>query len=248
MSETPRDRILARLRNAPRPEVPRPPSVPPPTDAPARGERAARLKSRMEAVRAEVHLVPSEAWLDRLKEILAVRKVATLLYAPQTAIGEALRHAWDTDAAGSPELVAYAGPVETFKERLFAVDAAVTSAAGAVADTGALILRPTAEEPRLMSLVPPIHIAVLRAEDIFASLDDAMRAGNWSADMPTNMLLISGPSKTADIELILAFGVHGPKELIVLICGIKKGFKGSRVQGSSEETLVRRLHFFYLST
>ena len=217
MSETPRDRILARLRNAPRPEVPRPPSVPPPTDAPARGERAARLKSRMEAVRAEVHLVPSETWLDRLKEILAVRKVATLLYAPQTAIGEALRHAWDTDAAGSPELVAYAGPVETFKERLFAVDAAVTAAAGAVADTGALILRPTAEEPRLMSLVPPIHIAVLRAEEIFASLDDAMRAGNWSADMPTNMLLISGPSKTADIELILAFGVHGPKELIVLV-------------------------------
>ena len=217
MSETARDRILARLRNAPRPEVPRPPSVPPPTDAPARSERAARLKSRMEAVRAEVHLVPSEAWLDRLKEILAVRKVATLLYAPQTAIGEALRHAWDTDATGSPELVAYAGPVETFKERLFAVDAAVTSAAGAVADTGALILRPTAEEPRLMSLVPPIHIAVLRAEEIFATLADAMRAGNWPADMPANMLLISGPSKTADIELILAFGVHGPKELIVLV-------------------------------
>jgi L-lactate dehydrogenase complex protein LldG len=217
MSETPRDRILARLRNAPRPELPRPPSVPPPTDAPVRSERAACLKSRMEAVRAEVHLVPSEAWLDRLKEILAVRKVATLLYAPQTAIGEALQHAWETDAAGSPELVAYAGPVETFKERLFAVEAAVTAAAGAVADTGALILRPTAGEPRLMSLVPPIHIAVLRAEEIFASLADAMRAGNWPADMPTNMLLISGPSKTADIELILAFGVHGPKELIVLV-------------------------------
>jgi L-lactate dehydrogenase complex protein LldG len=217
MSETPRDRILARLRNAPRPELPRPPSVPPSTDAPARGERAARLKSRMEAVRAEVHLVPSATWLDRLKEILAVRKVATLLYAPQTTIGEALRHAWETDAAGTPELVAYTGPVETFKERLFAVDAAVTAAAGAVADTGALILRPTAAEPRLMSLVPPIHIAVLRAEDIFASLADAMHAGNWPADMPTNMLLISGPSKTADIELILAFGVHGPKELIVLV-------------------------------
>ena len=217
MSETPRERILARLRNAPRQELPRPPSAAPPSAAPARGERAARLKSRMEAVRAEVHRVPSETWIDRLKEILAVRSVATLLYAPQTAIGEALQHARETDAAGVPELVAYAGPVETFKERLFAVDAAVTSAAGAVADTGAIILRPTAAEPRLMSLVPPIHIAVLRAEDIFASLDDAMAAGNWPSDMPTNMLLISGPSKTADIELILAFGVHGPKELIVLV-------------------------------
>lgn len=217
MSETARDRILARLRNAPRQELPRPPSASPPTDVPARGELAARLKARMEAVRAEVHVVPSATWLDHLKEILAVRKIATLLYAPQTAIGEALRHAWETGAAGPPELVAYAGPVETFKDRLFAVDAAVTAATGAVADTGALILRPTAAEPRLMSLVPPIHIAVLRAADIFASLDDAMRAGNWSADMPANMLLISGPSKTADIELILAFGVHGPKELIVLV-------------------------------
>jgi len=217
MSETPRDRILARLRNAPRQELPRPPSASPPADPPTRGERAARLKSRMEAVRAEVHVIPSETWLDRLKEVLALRKVAALLYAPQTAVGEALRHAWETDAAGAPELVAYAGPVETFKERLFAVDAAVTAAAGAVADTGAIILRPTAEEPRLMSLVPPIHIAVLRAEDIFASLDDAMRDGNWPSDMPANMLLISGPSKTADIELILAFGVHGPKELIVLV-------------------------------
>jgi L-lactate dehydrogenase complex protein LldG len=217
MSETARDRILARLRNAPRPELPRPPSAAPPTDAPASGERATRLKTRMEAVRAEVHVVPSETWLDHLKAILAVRKVATLLYAPETAIGKILRHAWETDATGPFELVAYSGPVETFKERLFAVDVAVTAAAGAVADTGALILRPTAAEPRLMSLVPPIHIAVLRAEDIFASLDDAMRAGNWPADMPANMLLISGPSKTADIELILAFGVHGPKELIVLV-------------------------------
>jgi L-lactate dehydrogenase complex protein LldG len=217
MSETARNRILARLRNAPRPEIPRPLPAVPPAAAPARGERAARLKSRMEAVRAEVHVISSGTWIDRLKEILAVRKVATLLYAPQTAIGEALRLAWETGAAGPCELVAYAGPVETFKERLFAVDAAVTAAAGAVADTGALILRPTAEEPRLMSLVPPIHIAVLRAEDIFASLDDAMAAGHWPADMPANMLLISGPSKTADIELILAFGVHGPKELIVLI-------------------------------
>ena len=44
-----------------------------------------------------------------------------------------------------------------------------------------------------------------------------MKAQNWAAGMPTNALLISGPSKTADIEQTLAYGVHGPKELIVLI-------------------------------
>lgn len=68
-----------------------------------------------------------------------------------------------------------------------------------------------------MSLVPPIHIAVLRADTIYNSLLEVMQKENWAAGMPTNAFLISGPSKTADIELVLAFGVHGPKELIVLL-------------------------------
>ena len=68
-----------------------------------------------------------------------------------------------------------------------------------------------------MSLVPPVHVAVLKADTVFASLTDAMQAGRWSDGMPANVVLVSGPSKTADIELILAFGVHGPKELVVLI-------------------------------
>lgn len=217
MSETARDRILARLRGAHPQEAPRPERPAPPAAAPDGSARVARLKSLMEAVRAEVHVLPAAGWIPRLKEVLGARAIKTLLYAPGTGIGSALAEAWQQDAAGMPKLIAYTEPVESFKERLFAVDAAVTAAAGAVADTGALILRPTSAEPRLMSLVPPVHIAVVKAETVFPSLGDAMREGRWAEDMPANMLLISGPSKTADIELTLAFGVHGPKELIVLI-------------------------------
>jgi L-lactate dehydrogenase complex protein LldG len=113
--------------------------------------------------------------------------------------------------------VPYDAAVESLKDRIFDVDAAITVAAGAVADTGAIVLRPSAAEPRLMSLVPPLHVAVLRADTVWGSLTEAMQAGEWAEDMPSNLVLVSGPSKTADIELVLAFGVHGPKELVVLI-------------------------------
>ena len=55
------------------------------------------------------------------------------------------------------------------------------------------------------------------AATIHATLIDAMRAENWSAGLPTNALLISSPSKTADIQQTLAYGAHGPKELVVLL-------------------------------
>ena len=68
-----------------------------------------------------------------------------------------------------------------------------------------------------MSLVPPIHIAVLEASGLYSTFHEAMHEQNWASGMPTNALLVSGPSKTADIEQTLAYGVHGPKELIVLV-------------------------------
>jgi len=54
-------------------------------------------------------------------------------------------------------------------------------------------------------------------ESIYETFGQIMLDQNWSINMPSNTLLISGPSKTADIEQVLAYGVHGPKELIVLI-------------------------------
>jgi L-lactate dehydrogenase complex protein LldG len=217
MTDDPRSRILARLRGAPRQEAAARAESEPAAPAADRSAMIARLKSLMGAVKSEVHVVPAAEWMDRLKDILRQRKFKDLLFAPGTPLGASIARAWQEDAGGLPELVPYAGPVEDFKPKLFEVAAAITATEGAVAETGALILKPSAEEPRLMSLVPPVHIAVLFAEDIVFSLGDAMAGSRWPQAMPTNMLLVSGPSKTADIELVLAFGVHGPKELIVLV-------------------------------
>lgn len=68
-----------------------------------------------------------------------------------------------------------------------------------------------------MSLVPPLHIALLKASEVFDNLFEAMHTQGWAGGLPTNALLVSGPSKTADIQQTLAYGAHGPKELLVLI-------------------------------
>jgi len=149
----------------------------------------------------------AEKWTTSLKEVLRKRALNGLLYAPGTALGDALEASGEGDL---PPLVGYTQDVEQSRERLFAIDAGITSTKGGLADVGALILWPDASEPRLMSLVPAVHIAVLEAANIHDSLADAMRRERWAEGMPTNVLLISGPSKTADIELVLTFGVHGP--------------------------------------
>ena len=66
-------------------------------------------------------------------------------------------------------------------------------------------------------MIPPIHLAVLHADTIFNTFWEAVNTEQWNSGMLTNALLISGPSKTADIEQTLVYGVHGCKELVVFL-------------------------------
>jgi L-lactate dehydrogenase complex protein LldG len=178
-------------------------------------ERIDRFEKMIESVHGEVHHCTEDMWMDRLAELLNTRGARNLLIPKQHEIGRALRDAGRDDL---PELLIYDEPIESWQAHLFnEVDASITSTRGGIAETGSLILWPTNDEPRLMSLVPPVHIAVLKASELYTTFHEAMQAQNWAAGMPTNALLISGPSKTADIEQTLAYGVHGPKELIVLM-------------------------------
>lgn len=218
MSKLSRDRIFHRL-NAGRKVFTAPSTGT--ADLPlrdlSREEKIDKLKTLMEAMRTEVHIVNTENLMKSLTMTLKNKGINELLYAPDTDIGSALEKLRKKNIDTLPELVPFGKNIEHFKTQLFEVEASITSAAGAIADTGAIILRPDKKEPRLMSLVPPIHIAVLAAERIHNSFSEVIQKENWSDRMPTNILLISGPSKTADIELILAYGVHGPKELILFI-------------------------------
>ena len=218
MSDQSRERIFERLEagsqqaSAP---VAKPDPIPPKIYD--RTERIEKLKTLMEAMRTEVHITDADNWVQQLEDILKARELKSLVYPPQTDLGATLESHWGNDREDLPQLVPYETGIEDFKERLFTIDAGITATAGAIADPGALIMWPSETEPRLMSLVPSIHIAILEADKIYSSFIEAMQTEKWSTKMPTNVVLISGPSKTADIEMTLAFGVHGPRELIVLI-------------------------------
>jgi len=208
-----RSAILERLRKAPKKPIPELPAWQPyqSTTEPA-FERFRRL---ITAVRGEVIETTRANLAATVRQVLADKQCQNLLYAPKTDIGKALDDAWDAEPG--PQLVAYDRPIEEMKALMINnIDAGITGTMGAIADTGSLIVWPTVEEPRLMSLVPPLHIAVLEVSKMFDSFTEAVAKLGWNKNPPGNTLLISGPSKTADIEGILCFGVHGPKQLVIL--------------------------------
>ncbi len=93
----------------------------------------------------------------------------------------------------------------------------ITSADYALANTGTLVMIASPAEARLISLLPPVHIAVIPAACILTSLDELFTIVPDPATVTSSMVLITGPSRTADIEQILVRGVHGPGEIHVVI-------------------------------
>jgi L-lactate utilization protein LutC len=100
---------------------------------------------------------------------------------------------------------------------LFDYDVGISTAQAAIAETGTLLLESESERHRLVSLVPPVHIAIVNAADICLTLGEALASVGRGSELSPAVTLITGPSRTADIELTLAIGVHGPQELYVIV-------------------------------
>jgi L-lactate dehydrogenase complex protein LldG len=105
---------------------------------------------------------------------------------------------------------------------LEAVTVGITGADVAVAESGSMLLLSDAGRGRMASLLPPMHIALIPAERIVQTLPDAFALlkseyGDQLLRDRSNLAIISGPSRTADIELSLTLGVHGPKEVHVIV-------------------------------
>jgi L-lactate utilization protein LutC len=108
------------------------------------------------------------------------------------------------------------------REALFAADVGVTGVDYLAAETGSLVLLTAPDRPRSLSLLPPVHVAVADRSQLMPDLFDIFPARLANPRLPACVTLVTGPSKTGDIELRLVTGVHGPGEVhVVLIDGGK---------------------------
>jgi L-lactate dehydrogenase complex protein LldG len=93
--------------------------------------------------------------------------------------------------------------------------AGVSEALYGLADTGSVVLAASPEEPRARSLLPFVHVSLLREDRILPGLEELFeRVG---ADLPSALAIVTGPSRSADIEQRLVVGVHGPGEVHVVL-------------------------------
>ena len=113
---------------------------------------------------------------------------------------------------------------ESLRSSIIAADIGLTGADYAVAETGSVIVMPRKGMSRLVSVVPPVHLALVRPEDLVESLDDLfllrrLEYHEKGGEMGSYLNFITGPSRTADIEQTLVVGVHGPKEVHLVLLG-----------------------------
>lgn len=112
-------------------------------------------------------------------------------------------------------------PAEERRQQALAADVGITSADWLIAETGSLVLRARPGQERWASLLPPVHIAVIRRYQIIPDLIDVFQAlrDHGLDQLTSHITLVTGPSKTGDIELQLTTGVHGPGHWHVVLIG-----------------------------
>jgi L-lactate utilization protein LutC len=123
----------------------------------------------------------------------------------------------ETLAAAGMQTHAWGEP--NCREIAYQCDASITDCRYGLADTGALLVWSDPSFGRSSTLTVPVHIILLREDRILPDMIDGLARvrEDCGGQMPSNIVVINGPSKTADIEMNLVTGVHGPKYVYVLV-------------------------------
>lgn len=180
----------------------------------------ARFTQEATAVRARVHRVSG-----RLQFVEKIVEICTNQTGEIALSGSALFSEMELPPAladrGLTTFESDETDNETLVSRLANCAVGVTAADYAVAETGTIVLSSDESNSLLVSLLPPVHIAVIHTEQMIASIDETIirlsKDRRERVNPSRSVTMITGPSRTSDVELVLSIGVHGPKELHVII-------------------------------
>jgi len=228
MNTTERERMRAALDRAsaagflPEAAAPHPGRFVQAADTVAPAVLIERFAHELESLAGHVHRAPDvEAAVAIVKRIADDHGARSFLaWSDDDLVREASSSLERDGIVQKPQNVALAGPerVSSLAE-IESCALGITGADFGLADTGSVVLGCGPGRGRLASLLPPVHVVMIRLERIVASLAHALAADPTLTSRGSNLVVITGPSRTADIEFTLSRGVHGPREIHVVVVG-----------------------------
>ncbi len=188
----------------------------------AGADPVARFRDEFIAAGGFVHVVADVAAAGEVvMNLLQSRSVRRVLLGAG-AVLDSLNLAEKWKSRGR-EIVSASSGAES-RDDFFAAEAGVSGVDYLIAETGSIVLLSRPEQPRSLSLLPPLYFAVAHRDQIVSDLFDLFEPRLWTerGALPSCLSLITGPSKTGDIELRLVTGVHGPGEVHVVLIAPSK--------------------------
>ena len=179
----------------------------------------ARFRDELSAAGGMLHLVADDvAAASKVLELIAAKTARRALVGRGPVI-DRLDLPGRLRAAGLKVATPDALPPGAERDTLFAADVGVTGVDYLIAETGSVAVLARPDEPRSFSLLPPVNVALADRAQLLPDLFDLFAA---LPAMPSCLTLITGPSKTGDIELRLVTGVHGPGEVHVVLIDARR--------------------------
>ena len=206
-----KEAILSKLRGAyVDKEFVRSPSIDPVEHIISNGAMLDEMKQKMSDNKYIVEESTREKLEDKINEITQNYGYESLLY------GESL--GLDLTKIKANKKICFNQEIENLRSEVFHSDFSIIHASYGVSSHGVALVLSSKEQPRMLSLAPKLCIVLLKKERIVPSLSEALNLVKQENEvLPSNILFIAGPSRTADIELITVFGVHGPQKVHIIL-------------------------------
>jgi L-lactate dehydrogenase complex protein LldG len=212
-----REAVLARVRAALRRDGP---------DDEARAAAHAYLAARRQGPRPALPVDLVRRFLDRAADMSSTTERIDAIEAVPAAVARYAASVGVADAGAVcwPELASLdwraAGVAVDVRPTVGDDALGITGCFCAIAETGTLVFASSADSPSATFLLPETHVAVVRAAQVVAGMEDAFaRLREERTEMPRALNLVSGPSRTGDIEQTIVLGAHGPRRVHIVVVG-----------------------------